>query len=275
MWGFAEEPSFNWRKSSRRVPRSPLSSVHSNSLGGGVTGMGGGSKGYDNSCSFSFFHIFIARLSHSVIFFFSLSRCTRCLLVIRRLRSVPLGLWSFIKNNNPSAQRSGSRTALRRDVVGVSPPYVFDGGNLQSGWLCEFLSSWELVCVFQFVCLAAGNSHWLRNNYPHDLNIIQLISFISRVITQNGAGSLHPRRKARCFAGVWRHCSQLPLQLLLWDGCPRAASASPARWGRIYAPLVAAKGPRLRWLNLLAEDRVGGTTTVQFSLTALFYKYWS
>lgn len=51
--------------------------------------------------------------------------------------------------------------------------------------LCVHLSCCELVCVFQLVCLAVGNSHWLRNNYPHDLNIIQLISFISQVITHN------------------------------------------------------------------------------------------
>lgn len=49
----------------------------------------------------------------------------------------------------------------------------------------KYLSSWELVCVFKLVCLTVGNSHWLRNNYPYDLNIIQLISFISQVITHN------------------------------------------------------------------------------------------
>lgn len=61
--------------------------------------------------------------------------------------------------------------------------------HLQFAWFRQFvyvsLSSWELVCVFQLVCLTVGNSHWLRNNYPYDLNIIQLISFISQVITHN------------------------------------------------------------------------------------------
>lgn len=51
--------------------------------------------------------------------------------------------------------------------------------------LHKYLSSWELVCVFKLLCLTVGNSHWLRNNYPSDLNIIQLISFISQVITHN------------------------------------------------------------------------------------------
>lgn len=224
--------------------------------------MGVESQSYDNSCSFSLFHVFIARLSHCVP-----CRCTRCLLVIRRLRSVPLGLWSFIKNNNPSAQRSGSRAAVCHDVVGASRAVRIWWRQFAIGvivWVC--LSSWELVCVFQLVCFPAGNSHWLRNNYPHDLNIIQLISFISQVITQNGAGSLHPRRKARGFAGVRHCCRQLPLRLLLLDGCPRAAVGltrllgndlcTIGGGGRPAPPLIKVSHRRLRlggWWNRCVE----------------------
>lgn len=67
--------------------------------------------------------------------------------------------------------------------------------------LCVYLSCCELVCVFQLVCLAVGNSHWLRNNYPHDLNIIQLISFISQVITHNRVGPPHSYGRRGAFAG--------------------------------------------------------------------------
>lgn len=52
-------------------------------------------------------------------------------------------------------------------VVGVSP-------------------AWSLPSfVNQLVCLTVGNSHSLKNNYPYDLKIIQLISFISYVIMHN------------------------------------------------------------------------------------------